>query len=64
MNITIEDCDAAEDLLWTFIFNLRDAKTDLEVEDAKENISMQLIEVTNLAWMIGKQTMSVATDKL
>ena len=62
MNITAEDYDAAEDLLWEFIFNLRDAKTDLEVEDAKENISMQLIEVTNLAWMIGK--MSVANDKL
>jgi len=56
VDITIEDCDKAEDLLWDFIFQLRSAKTELEIADAKENISMQLIEITNLAWMLGKQT--------
>jgi hypothetical protein len=33
---------------------------EVELGAAQEWVSMQLIEVTNLAWMRGKQSMSVA----
>ena len=61
--ITEQDYDDATEILWDLIFAMRDA-TDDELGAAQEFVSMQLIEVTNLAWMIGKQSMSVADGKI
>ncbi len=61
--ITEQDFDDAKEILWDLIFKMRDAD-DFELPAAQEWVSMQLIEVTNLAWMIGKQSMSVADDKI
>ena len=63
MNITKQDYDDAKEQLWDLIFKMRDA-TDAELPAAQEWVSMQLIEVTNLAWMRGKQSMSVADGKI
>ena len=57
--ITEQQYDDATEHLWDLIFKMRDA-TDAELGAAQEWVSMQLIEVTNLAWMIGKQSVSVA----
>lgn len=61
--ITEQDYDDATEILWDLIFKMLDA-TDDELGAAQEDVSMQLIEVTNLAWMIGKQSMSVADGKI
>jgi hypothetical protein len=42
---------------------MRDAD-ERELGEAQEWVSMQLIEVTNLAWMIGKQSMSDPDGKI
>jgi hypothetical protein len=63
MNITEQDYDDAIEHLWHLIFKMRDA-TDAELPAAQEWVSMQLIEVTNLAWMIGKQSMSHPDGKI
>jgi hypothetical protein len=63
MKITEQDYDDAIEILWDAIFKMRDAD-ERELGEAQEWVSMQLIEVTNLAWMIGKQSMSVANDKI
>ena len=63
MNITEQDYDDAIEILWNAIFKMRDAD-ERELGEAQEWVSMQLIEVTNLAWMIGKQSMSVANGKI
>lgn len=62
MNITLEDCEKADALLWDFIYNFRNAENDLEIDEAKEDISMQLIEITNLAFLLGKQTEKETTN--
>ena len=61
--ITEQDYDDATEILWDLIFKMRDA-TDDELGAAQEDVSMQLIEVTNLAWMIGKQSMSDPNAKI
>jgi hypothetical protein len=61
--ITEQDYDDATEHLWDLIFKMRDA-TDAELGAAQEWVSMQLIEVTNLAWMIGKQSMSDPDGKI
>lgn len=56
--ITIKDCDDAADLLWQYIFEYADAyksNDKYEMDSAKELISMQLIEVGNLAYFRGIQ---------
>jgi hypothetical protein len=63
MTITEQDYDDAIEELWDLIFKMRDAD-ERELGEAQEWVSMQIIEVTNLAWMIGKQSMSVANDKI
>lgn len=63
MTITEQDFDDAKEILWDLIFKMRDAD-ERELGEAQEWVSMQLIEVTNLAWMIGKQSMSVANGKI
>jgi hypothetical protein len=42
---------------------MRDAD-ERELGEAQEWVSMQLIEVTNLAWMIGKQSVSHPNGKI
>lgn len=61
--ITEQDYDDAIEELWDLIFKMRECD-ERELGEAQEWVSMQLIEVTNLAWMIGKQSMSVANDKI
>ena len=61
--ITEQDYDDATEHLWDLIFKMRDA-TDDELGAAQEWVSMQLIEVTNLAWMIGKQSVSDPNGKI
>ncbi len=61
--ITEQDYDDAIEHLWDLIFKMRECD-ERELGEAQEWVSMQLIEVTNLAWMIGKQSMSVADDKI
>ena len=63
MTITEQDYDDAIEHLWDLIFKMRDAD-ERELGEAQEWVSMQIIEVTNLAWMIGKQSMSVANGKI
>jgi hypothetical protein len=63
MNITEQDYDDAKEILWDLIFKMRDA-TDAELGAAQEWVSMQLIEVTNLAWMRGKQSVSDPDGKI
>ena len=63
MKITEQDYDDAKEILWDLIFKMRDAD-ERELGEAQEWVSMQLIEVTNLAWMIGKQSVSVANGKI
>ena len=63
MTITEQDYDDAIEELWDLIFKMRDAD-ERELGEAQEWISMQIIEVSNLAWMIGKQSVSVANDKI
>jgi hypothetical protein len=63
MTITEQDYDDATEILWDLIFKMRDA-TDAELGEAQEWVSMQLIEVTNLAWVIGKQSMSDPDGKI
>lgn len=63
MTITEQDYDDAVEHLWDLIFKMRECD-ERELGEAQEWVSMQLIEVTNLAWMIGKQSMSVANDKI
>jgi hypothetical protein len=63
MNITEQDFDDAKEILWDLIFKMRDA-TDAELGAAQEWVSMQLIEVTNLAWMRGKQSVSDPDGKI
>ena len=61
--ITEQQYDDATEHLWDLIFAMRDA-TDDELGAAQEWVSMQLIEVTNLAWMIGKQSVSDPNGKI
>ena len=61
--ITEQQYDDATEHLWDLIFKMRDA-TDDELGAAQEFVSMQLIEVTNLAWMIGKQSVSDPDGKI
>lgn len=61
--ITEQQYDDATEHLWDLIFKMRDA-TDAELGAAQEWVSMQLIEVTNLAWMIGKQSVSDPDAKI
>ena len=61
--ITEQDYDDAIEHLWDLIFKMRDAD-EFELGAAQEWVSMQLIEVTNLAWMIGKQSMSDPDGKI
>lgn len=61
--ITEQQYDDATEHLWDLIFKMRDA-TDDELGAAQEWVSMQLIEVTNLAWMIGKQSVSDPDGKI
>lgn len=61
--ITEQQYDDATEHLWDLIFKMRDA-TDDELGAAQEWVSMQLIEVTNLAWMIGKQSVSDPNGKI
>lgn len=61
--ITEQDYDDATEHLWDLIFKMRDAD-ERELGEAQEWVSMQLIEVTNLAWMIGKQSMSDPDGKI
>jgi hypothetical protein len=63
MKITEQDFDDAKEHLWDLIFKMRDA-TDAELGAAQEWVSMQLIEVTNLAWMRGKQSVSDPDGKI
>jgi hypothetical protein len=63
MKITEQDFDDAKEILWDLIFKMRDA-TDAELGAAQEWVSMQLIEVTNLAWMRGKQSVSDPDGKI
>ena len=63
MKITEQDFDDAKEILWDLIFKMRDAD-ERELGEAQEWVSMQLIEVTNLAWMIGKQSMSHPDGKI
>jgi hypothetical protein len=42
---------------------MRDAD-EFELGAAQEWVSMQIIEVTNLAWMIGKQSVSHPDGKI
>ena len=61
--ITEQQYDDATEELWDLIFKMRDA-TDAELGAAQEWVSIQLIEVTNLAWMIGKQSVSDPDGKI
>lgn len=61
--ITEQDYDDATEHLWDLIFKMRYAD-EIELGAAQEWVSMQLIEVTNLAWMIGKQSMSDPDAKI
>lgn len=61
--ITEQQYDDATEHLWDLIFKMRDA-TDDELGAAQEWVSMQLIELTNLAWMIGKQSVSDPNGKI
>ena len=63
MTITEQDYDDAIEILWDLIFKMRDAD-ERELGEAQEWVSMQLIEVTNLAWMIGKQSVSYPDGKI
>ena len=57
--VTGKDLDDAVDQLWEDIFELVDAvkngKSYYEIQDAKEHISMQIIEFGNLCWLRGEQ---------
>ena len=63
MTITEQDYDDAIEELWDLIFKMRDAD-ERELGEAQEWVSMQIIEVTNLAWMIGKQSVSHPDGKI
>jgi len=63
LEITEQYYDEAVELLWDLIFKLRKADEAM-LGEAEEDVSMQLTEVTNLAWMIGKQSMSVGNSKV
>jgi len=63
MKITEQDFDDAKEQLWDLIFKMRECD-EKELGAAQEWVSMQLIEVTNLAWMIGKQSMSHPDGKI
>lgn len=56
--VTGKDLDDAVDQLWEDIFELVDAikenKSQYDIADAKEHISMQIIEYGNLCWLRGK----------
>lgn len=59
IKVTSKDIDDAVDQLWVDIFELVDAwkadKSLHEIQDAKEHISMQIIEYGNLCWLRGEQ---------
>lgn len=61
--ITEQDYDEAIEHLWDLIFKMRECD-ERELGEAQEWVSMQLIEVTNLAWIIGKQSMSDPDGKI
>lgn len=63
MTITEQDYDDAVEHLWDLIFKMRECD-ERELGAAQEWVSMQLIEVTNLAWMIGKQSVSHPDGKI
>ena len=63
MKITEQDFDDAKEQLWDLIFKMRECD-EKELGAAQEWVSMQLIEVTNLAWMRGKQSMSDPDGKI
>lgn len=56
--VTGKDLDDAVDQLWEDISELMDAiecGSQYDIADAKEHISMQIIEYGNLCWLRGKQ---------
>lgn len=57
--VTLKDLDDAVDQLWEDIFELvdaiKDGKSHYDIADAKEHISMQIIEYGNLCWLRGKE---------
>lgn len=59
LTVTGKDLDDAVDQLWEDIFELVDAindgKSEYDIADAKEHISMQIIEYGNLCWLRGRQ---------
>ncbi len=61
--ITEQDYDDAIEELWDLIFKMRECD-EFDLGAAQEWVSMQLIEVTNLAWMIGKQSVSHPDGKI
>jgi hypothetical protein len=61
--ITEQDYDDAIEELWDLIFKMRECD-EFDLGAAQEWVSMQLIEVTNLAWMIGKQSVSHPNGKI
>jgi hypothetical protein len=63
MTITEQDYDDAVEHLWDLIFKMRECD-EFDLGAAQEWVSMQLIEVTNLAWMIGKQSVSHPDGKI
>ncbi len=63
MTITEQDYDDAVEHLWDLIFKMRECD-EFDLGAAQEWVSMQLIEVTNLAWMIGKQSVSDPDGKI
>lgn len=58
ITVTGKDLDDAVEQLWEDIFELVDAvkedKSQYDIADAKEHISMQIIEYGNLCWLRGK----------
>lgn len=59
ITVTGKDLDDAVEQLWEDIFELVDAvkegKSQYDIADAKEHISMQIIEYGNLCWLRGEQ---------
>lgn len=67
LKVTIQDCDTADNLLWQHIFEYADAyKTGnkYEMDNAKESISQQLIEIGNLAYARGRQYTQATASRL
>lgn len=64
--VTVQDIDNAEDLLWENIFELVDAikndKGHYSIEDAKETLSMQIMEYGNVCWLRGRQNNAGGLD--